>query len=116
MRFLVTSYDVDEQQTLSDFVEAPDSDTAKQIVEEARRHAVDLVSADSLVELRDIVANLAAATDVPATAFALALSLEGESAALAVGTSEQLKDWASGPVREQIRRQAAVDEELRGRE
>jgi hypothetical protein len=88
MKFLVTSYDADEHEPLSDFVEAPDSDTAKQIVEEARRYATDLVTVDSLDELREIVANLAAATNVPASAFALALSLDGEDAALAVGTLE----------------------------
>jgi hypothetical protein len=117
MRFLVTSYDADEQQTLSDFIEAPDADTAKQIVGDARIFA-DQVSAESLDELREIAARLEAETDVPASAFALGFSLEGEDAALAAGTPEQLNEWAREPVGavERARRQTAVDEELKGRE
>jgi hypothetical protein len=116
MKFLVTSCYPDERQVFWDFVEAPNAGAAEQIVAGARDYATvaDVMDAK---DLREVASALESAADVPASAFALAWSLEGEDGALLVGTPEQLSDWAREPVEagERARRQAMVDGELADR-
>jgi hypothetical protein len=74
MKYLVTSYYDEEQQTLNDFVEADSAANAGSLVARARPYAVT-VGTWSADELRDVAARLDACTGAANTALALRQSL-----------------------------------------
>lgn len=71
-KFCVISYDHDEQQTFTDFVEAATPDAAKQIVSDGRDYILAAVDVLTAQELREIAERLDAAKDLPDSAWALA--------------------------------------------
>lgn len=117
-KYMVISYDIDEAQTFTDFVQAAGKQAAFEIVEKVRGNYATTIDCLDVKELRELATRLQRRTPA-ATPFELAMSVDESTQALACGTPEELNTWAEQDgvgVQEHLHRRKLVDEELGKRE